>query len=61
MELKKGDSKQNLFTKATPTQVFCSECSEIFKNTYFEKHLQTTISVNSRAAVFQVSLPLPFK
>ena len=25
----------------TPTQVFSCEYSEIFKNTYFEKHLQT--------------------
>ena len=35
-----------------------SEYSEIFKNTYFEKHLQTTNPVNSRAAVFQESLAL---
>ena len=30
--------------------MFSSEYSEIFKNTYFEKHLQATTSVNSRAA-----------
>ena len=44
-----------------PTQVsFCEYC-EIFKNTYFEKHLPMTASVNSRAAVFQERLALPFK
>ena len=32
-----------------------------FKNTYFEKHLRTTASVTSRAAVFQESLALLFK
>ena len=47
--------------KETPTQVFFCEYCEIFKNTYFEKHLRTTASVNSRAAVFQESLALPFK
>ena len=45
--------------KETPTQVFFCEYCEIFKNTYFEKHLRTTASVNSRAAVFQESLALP--
>ena len=45
--------------KETPTQVFFCEYCEIFKNTYFEKHLQTTAAVNSRAAVFQESLALP--
>ena len=44
--------------KETPTQVFFCEYCEIFKNTYFEKHLRTTASVNSRAAVFQESLAL---
>ena len=44
----------------TPTQVFSSEYSKILR-THFEKHLQTTTSVNSRAAVFQESLALPFK
>ena len=38
----------------------CKYC-EIFKNSYFEKHLRTTASVNSRSAVFQESLALPFK
>ena len=38
----------------------CEHC-EIFKNTYFEKHLRTTASVNSRSAIFQESLVLPFK
>ena len=32
-----------------------------FFRTLFEKHLWTTASVNSRAAVFQESLALPFK
>ena len=45
----------------TPIQVFFCEYCEIFKNTYFEKHLRTTASVNSRADVFQESLPLAFK
>ena len=27
----------------TPTQVFFCECCEIFRNTYFEKHLQTSV------------------
>ena len=34
---------------------------QLFKNTYFEKHLPTTASVNSRADVFQESLALAFK
>ena len=41
--------------------MFFSEYCEIFKNIYFEKYLQTTASVNLRAAVFQESLALPFK
>ena len=45
--------------KETPTQVFFCEYCEIFKNTYFEKHLRTTASVNSRAAVFHKGLALP--
>ena len=39
----------------------CSITKAVLKNTYFEKHLKTTTSVNSRAAVFQESLDLPFK
>ena len=39
--------------------LFCEY--EIFKNTYFEIHLQMTASVNFKAAVFQESLALPFK
>ena len=31
--------------KETPTQVFSNEIWSIFKNTYFEEHLQTTASV----------------
>ena len=45
--------------KETPAQVFFCEYCEIFKITYFEKHLRTTASVNSIAAVFQESLALP--
>ena len=41
--------------------MFFYEYCEIFKNTFFEKHLQTTASVNSRTTVFQESLALPFK
>ena len=29
-----------------PAQVFFCECCEIFKNTYFEKHLRTAASQN---------------
>ena len=48
-----------LYQKETPTQVFFCEYREIFKNTHFEKHLQTIASVDSRAAVFQeFALPL---
>ena len=36
-----------LFKKETPTQVFSCKICEIFKNTYFEEHLQTTASVFS--------------
>ena len=51
-----------LYYKETPTQVFFSEYCEIFKNIYFEKHLWTTASVNSKATIFQESLAfLPFK
>ena len=46
--------------KETLTQVFFCEYCEIFKNTYFEKQLRTTASVNSRAAVFK-QLALIFK
>ena len=42
-------------------QVFSCEYCELFKNTYYEKHLQTTASVNSRSVVFQESPALPFK
>ena len=31
---------------------FCEYC-KIFKNIYFEKYLRTTLSVNSRAVLFQ--------
>ena len=51
----------NFIKKKTPTQVFFYEYCEIFKNAYFEKHLRTTASVNSRAAVFHESLALPSK
>ena len=48
-------------TEAAPKQVFSCEYCEIFKNTYFEKHLQTTASVDSKVTKFQESLALPFK
>ena len=35
--------------KRDSTQLFSSEYYEIFKNTYFEKHLQTTASVNKKS------------
>ena len=39
---------------------FCESC-EILKCTYFEKHMWTTASVNSRVAVMQESLALLLK
>ena len=41
--------------------MFFTKYCEIFKNIYFEKHLRMNASANSRAAVFQESLALPFK
>ena len=41
--------------------MFSREFYKIFKNTYFEKHLRATASVNSRSTIFQESLVLPFK
>ena len=38
----------NFFKKRPPTQVFSCEYCEIFKNTYFEKHLRTTASICRR-------------
>ena len=34
----------NFIKKETLTEVFSCECCEIYKNTYFEKHLQTAAS-----------------
>ena len=34
-------------SKKTPTQLFSCEHCKIFKNTYFEKHLQTVVSDSS--------------
>ena len=50
-----------LYWKETPTQLFSCEYFEIFKNTYFKKHLWTIASVNSRTVIFQEGLVLPFK
>ena len=36
-----------LFYKETPTQAFPCKICEMFKNPYFEEHLQTTISIPS--------------
>ena len=36
--------RSRFFQKETPTLVFFCEYCEIFKNTYFEKHLRTTAS-----------------
>ena len=33
------------FIRETPTQVFSCKYWEIFKNTYFEEHLQMAVSV----------------
>ena len=37
-----------LYKKGTPTQVFYCEYCEIFKNTYYEKHLPTATSVDCK-------------
>ena len=55
------DWRPKILLKETPTQVLFCEYCKIFKNTYFEKHLRTTASVNSRSAIFQESLVLPLK
>ena len=35
---------ESLFNKVVPTLVFSCEYCGIFKNTYFEEHLQTAVS-----------------
>ena len=40
-------TRLQLFYKETPTQVFPCKICEMFKNPYFEEHLQTTISIPS--------------
>ena len=42
--LKLQPSGLQLYEKETLTQLFFREHCEIFKNTYFEKHLRTTAS-----------------
>ena len=37
-----------IYQKAAPTQVLSWEICEIFKNTYFEEHVQTTSSVSAK-------------
>ena len=37
---------ESLYYKETPTQVFFCEYCKMFKNTYFEKHLQMATSAN---------------
>ena len=37
-------SAPQLYYKETPTQMFCGETCEIFKNTYFEEQLRATAS-----------------
>ena len=32
----------NFIEKRSPTKLFSCKCCEIFKNTHFEEHLQTT-------------------
>ena len=40
----KGSLIKSLYLKETPTQVFSFEICQIYKNTYFEEHLQTAAS-----------------
>ena len=47
IQLKK---KYLLSRKRRPAQVFSRECCEIFKNTYFEKHLRKAASENQNVS-----------
>ena len=49
---------KGLQNKETPTQVFSCEYCEIFKNTYFEEHLQTAASKGSIKNNSSVLIPL---
>ena len=40
-----------VYYKETPTQVFSCEYCEIFQNSYFEEHMQTTASDSYKASV----------
>ena len=40
-----------LYQKNTPTQGFSCEICEIFKNTYFEKHLLTAASSSCKHSI----------
>ena len=52
---------KTLLKRDPNTGVLSCEYCKNFKKTYFEKHLWMTASVNSRSAIFQESLVLPFK
>ena len=56
-----GWKAYNFIKKRLQHRCFPVNIAKIFKNTYLEKHLQMTAFVNSRSAIFQESLVLPFK
>ena len=45
----KGLQARNFIKKETPAQVISCEYCEVFKNTYFEEHLQTAVSKTLKA------------
>ena len=47
-----------LHLKKAPTQLLSCEYCEIFKNTYFEEHLQTTASLKSFCNVYMFETPV---
>ena len=47
--------------KKTPTQVFFCKYCEIFKNTYFEKHLRTTASEDTPTLMLSYEICEIFK
>ena len=51
----------NFIKKKTPTQVFFCEYYEIFKNTYFKKHLRTTTSEDTPTLMLSYEICEIFK
>ena len=53
--------RSRFFQKETPTLVFFCEYCEIFKNTYFEKHLRTTASEDTPTLMLSYEICEIFK